>query len=424
MWASMKLFITMVALSLLSASCSPVRWVKLQDYLFVESAAANARYDAMRGDGKSLVYFPVQTQEGHLSIQVVDLSNTSSNATVEVVNSADLNYGSGQLTVYGSELTETGILLLCILNKNTILGLDMNSLKIVLEIPGIAAPNDIAASPTDPNVFFVAGGTGLYVDQQNVSDSLIAAIPTIGVIYKIDISDQSVTSVPTAVPLNALAGIVGVPDGQLLVSQLYNVVSLPLNNTDSVSGDAVLVPSREVYSCAGSSLWDDCYLADNLIYSADSSTLVIALYRKTSQSVAAVLAGSYAIPTFMWFVGKCASVVLDFLTGYAPAFADSGLHRWFHSMDSFADVHFMLVDVNTGEQRRIRLDSSVLQPPDGTSFDGHVTHVHRHAGHIVLVNFLSSWVMVLEERALLEGRLHGTSLRGRRQDNSRTNRWW
>jgi hypothetical protein len=29
-----------------------------------------------------------------------------------------------------------------------------------------------------------------------------------------------------------------------------------------------------------------------------------------------------------------------------------------------------------------------------------VTHVHHHAGKIVLVNFLSKWVLVLDERVL------------------------
>jgi hypothetical protein len=400
----------------LEPSPDAVQWLLLSDFQFVESAAASALYDRLRGDGKCMIYITVQGEDRSASIQGFDLAETSKNSPSPAFFMPDLPLSDTDrsITPYGSVLSDTGILAICAYNANDILGVDLSTGRTAFEVRSVPCPNDVCFNPTDNNILFVAGGTGVW----DAAGELTAAIPPHGAIYMVNLSDGAVTDL--AVPgLHALSGVACTAH-TLLVSQLHSITAVPLpafevtslgtepDTSVSIEGghpvreaDPVGISStRVLWECTAEDT-DRCYLADNLSW-WEESQLLVALYREITPFAAALLQHSY-VSTAMYFLGKALTTAYMYcVEGRVSPLSDAELLPWFHTLDVFPRVHFELFDVNTGDRRHFELDCSGLKTPDGSIFDGHVTHVHHHAGKIVLVNFLSKWVLVLDERVLRE----------------------
>jgi hypothetical protein len=395
----------------------------MHDFQFAESAAANAQYDEARKDEKNMVYIVVQATDRTVSIQGFDLSDQNRNSLSPGFSVSGLLLGdaSHEITPYGSILSDTGILALTAYNANFILGVDLNTGLTVFQVSNIPCPNDICFHPDNENILFVAGGAGIWSSDSHLS----VAIPSHGAIYRVDLRDGAVRAL--SVPgLHALSGIACTAEA-LLVSQLYSVITVPLGLPPQPSAAAaglnysgesrtrhpLLLPGTERAPEVGSQLlWEcttehatRCFLADNLSW-WEGDQLIVAIYREISPFVAALLQHRY-VSDVLYVLGKALTAAYLYCAeSRTSAFSDAELLPWFHTLDVFPRVHFELLDANTGDRLHIELNCRRLKTPDGSIFDGHVTHVHHHAGKIIFVNFLSKWALVLEDSAVHSALAH------------------
>lgn len=129
------------------------RFKKLHDFTFVESCASNAKFDKLRNDGMSNIYLAVQNKDMKVSIRSIDVSNDSVVTDTMVMN-VSLQDGTVELTVFGSDLTNDGILWLTVFNQNKIIALDLVKKELIHQFDEIACPNDLCVSIEDPNIIY------------------------------------------------------------------------------------------------------------------------------------------------------------------------------------------------------------------------------------------------------------------------------
>ena len=171
------------------------------EFGFVESCGINRDFDILRGDGKELIYLPVQLKDLRLTIVSIDMKAPGDGAE-EVMKVPDINHRES-LSGFGCDLTGDGILWVCVFNLNLIAGIclplkGVREGSVIHKIPNIPAPNDVCYS-ADEKVLYVASGTFFnnalvsncrWFCWQNkaakISNSAIAA-PAYGQVYKIDI---------------------------------------------------------------------------------------------------------------------------------------------------------------------------------------------------------------------------------------------
>jgi len=118
--------------------------------------------------------------------------------------------GDTDNTVFGCALTSTGVLYLCIWNKNCIIRLDLNNdsnevATATMEIP-IPAPNDVCVDPSNEDILYTAGG--------NVSKIGMMSQSSFGVVTKVVIDSSNKTFEKSVVKkgLTTLAGIEAIND--------------------------------------------------------------------------------------------------------------------------------------------------------------------------------------------------------------------
>ena len=68
--------------------------------------------------------------------------------------------------------------------------------------------------------------------------------------------------------------------------------------------------------------------------------------------------------------------------------------------DEYRDITFFLYDTKTDFRCHFKFDSK--QFSKSYEFDGHVTHVHRHGGRVIFVNFKSRYILTLDEKTFLQ----------------------
>ena len=85
------------------------RFKKLREFSFVESCTSNANFDKLRNDGMSNIYLAVQNKDMKVSIRSIDVSNDSVVTDTMVMN-VSLKDGTDEVTVFGSDLTDDGII--------------------------------------------------------------------------------------------------------------------------------------------------------------------------------------------------------------------------------------------------------------------------------------------------------------------------
>jgi hypothetical protein len=65
--------------------------------------------------------------------------------------------------------------------------------------------------------------------------------------------------------------------------------------------------------------------------------------------------------------------------------------------------------VVSGKKWHFKIARSALNLPADSTFDGHVTHVQRHGGKLVFVNFKSNAVLVLDDAVVAAAMADGSS---------------
>jgi hypothetical protein len=235
------------------------------DVTFVESVACNRDWDAKRKDGKAMVYFPTSSN-GQLSVRAFDV-NEQLPVTSLVMNVSLGHDCPSDLSSYGSKLSADGILWVCVFNANKVVGIDLKSKSVKSVLSDIPCPNDLCFDSADPNILYVAAGTGVtvpFISTRCSGESLLAAFPVTGRIYKIDIAACTSKLALEGRGLHALAGI-GCSNGTLLITQLFEMRTIstsaisrdPLAPTAAVwEGDEVGDGSKYVFA-DNVSAWDD-----------------------------------------------------------------------------------------------------------------------------------------------------------------------
>jgi len=69
--------------------------------------------------------------------------------------------------------------------------------------------------------------------------------------------------------------------------------------------------------------------------------------------------------------------------------------------DKYDDVTFLLYDTLTDKRCHFKFDSKNFDR-EKFGFDGHVTHVARHGGRVIFVNFKSRYLLTLRESTFIE----------------------
>lgn len=123
------------------------------DVFFMESLAQSSFRE-----GK-IAYVPVGrnirgAEEAH--IYSISLDSDQAKHVAGPVMAPD---GSKDITIFGSALSDDGILYLCAFNRNSILAFDMKTIgedvapkemKCTIEYAGVPSPNDVCTDPNDP----------------------------------------------------------------------------------------------------------------------------------------------------------------------------------------------------------------------------------------------------------------------------------
>lgn len=321
------------------------------------------------------------------SINVADSTLLSDTFEMHVI----LSDGTDKLTAFGSRLSATGTMWLCIFNRNVIVGVNVVTKQIEHEFFNVGCPNDICLSPEDSDILFVAGGASIRSPHNltKSSDETLAVLPPVGRIYSIDVKQKKVETFHSE-DLHSLAGIEGM-NGQVFISQLYEVLTISSKQKSKAES---IWQGTEVGS------GKDCFFSDNLSI-WDERTVASSIYRQIDARSAATMKESF-VSSVGWSIGKIVTSVANLFTGAPNALDNAELLLDFSEQDAFEDVHFFLFDsLDVTKRWHFKMDNKSLNMPPGCTFDGHVTHVARHGGKVIFVNFKSNYVMLLEETAVL-----------------------
>eukprot|EP00934_Nitzschia_sp_Nitz4_P006815 Nitzschia sp. Nitz4//scaffold329_size19327//7258//8508//NITZ4_008727-RA/size19327-processed-gene-0.15-mRNA-1//-1//CDS//3329547993//6805//frame0 len=126
-----------------------------EDTFFMESMAQNAKYKP------GVAFVPAQRMvNGKVEMHVYTMTATSTVAEhyLGPISVA----GTTHVSVFGSALSSDGILWLCAFNRNSVIGLKLDTPEVAeafVEIPNMASPNDVCIDNDDESVLYVVGGT-------------------------------------------------------------------------------------------------------------------------------------------------------------------------------------------------------------------------------------------------------------------------
>jgi hypothetical protein len=186
-----------------------------EDFLFVESAAYNADFDINN------FFIPIQRADHKLYVYKANVDDVKVSLKCGPIILKDPKLTDKQkveLTPFGCELDSNGRLWICIFNRNLLIAVDLSSSSnIVTHEVSVHAPNDVTIDKHDKNVLYVVTGQkrGLFTDA------------TAGRVEKLIVRggcDYTKTEISTR--HNTLAGIEVTKDGEIFVSQLYDIFKL------------------------------------------------------------------------------------------------------------------------------------------------------------------------------------------------------
>ena len=369
------------------------RFKKLREFSFVESCTSNANFDKLRNDGMSNIYLAVQNKDMKVSIRSIDVSNDSVVTDTMVMN-VSLKDGTDEVTVFGSDLTDDGILWLSAFNVNKIIALDLVKKELIHEFDDIPCPNDLCISMQDPNIIYVAGGSDVDIPKMSLKSSeqklavtqQLAVTPVFGQIYAINVKNKTVKNTN----INSLATLAGICElnNTIVVSELYAIKAIKTNS---------FFRRKPVKIWHGTSIGDgeQCYLSDN-IKRWDEYRATVSIYRSVSKAEVEVMENRY-LSLFGWSCGKAVTCIHNCFTGAPNELNNAELLISFSTGDVFVDVCFMIFDTRNNRPYHFKLDHKKLNIPPHVEFDGHVTHVQHHAGKIIFINFKSNHIMVLDD---------------------------
>jgi len=334
------------------------------------------------------VYLAVQNESMKVSIRSINVSDDSVETDTFVMNVSLLD-GTDKVTVFGSDLTDDGILWLTIFNFNKIIAVDLVKKELKHQFDDIPCPNDLCISMENPHIIYVAGGSDIDIPQtgsKSSSDEL-AVTPVFGHIFEINSKDKTVKNVHSS-GLSTIAGI-GELDNTILVSELYDIKSMKKNTS---------FHSKPTIVWQGTSIDDGelCYLTDN-IKRWDEYRATIAIYRTISAAEKEIMENRY-LSLFGWSCGKALTCIHNCFTGAPNDLNNAELLIAFSTGDVFVDVCFLIFDTRNNRPYHFKLDHKKLNIPPHVEFDGHVTHVSHHANKIIFVNFKSDHIMILDDK--------------------------
>mmetsp|Transcript_11371 Transcript_11371/g.32644 ORF Transcript_11371/g.32644 Transcript_11371/m.32644 type:complete len:439 (+) Transcript_11371:170-1486(+) len=272
-----------------------------EDTVFMESAAMNAAYKP------GVAYIPCQrvlpTDDGDTVLEsfVYSIDPANSKEATLVIGPLANPYGDKDVTIFGSALTSTGLLILCCFNRNSLLVYDLETVEqgdgmtpvsCELEIPDLPSPNDVCVDPKDETLLYVAGG------------SFRACVPlcccvtftnsAYGKVFsaKMDYENKVATVDEVAAGFDVLAGI-EVVDNKLWVAQLYDVFTLNQDKSGVNGGQRT--------AWLGHDTQGSTWMADNVDVFDDDKILFPA-YSTVPQSTAEnVMTRNFLVSAFLFY---------------------------------------------------------------------------------------------------------------------------
>lgn len=390
--------------------CSSGNFIKL-DCSQVCVCASNKGYDTRRGDGRTMVYFPVQCKDGAVRVRAIDLSNLGT--PFENVMDVVLSDGTKTMSIAGCKLDDNGCLWICVVDKNMLIGCDLVSRSITTEIKeSIVSPRDVCFSEQDPTILYVVGGSTAvdYSPFMYRSIGEQTVLPVIGQIYHVNASTKAVNIVLTNGGLRSPAGIASARDKKLCVSQLYELREVDLNAVGQdkrvgESSDRSSTDHRLTAVAWNAEVADDCYLMDK-ISRWDDNMFVGALYRRMDKVESRRMKTS---------VAKRKDSLFSFCLGPSTKSQVAIVAAEKSTADHCT---FVVFHANSPQQRHL-MSFPVIHIPHSRAtkdFDGHCTQVLRHGGKLVFVCCKSSSVLVMDDvhvdAAVASGSASSSSAKG------------
>lgn len=397
------------------------------DTFFMESLARNEVFDA------ETAYVPVERfangrEETHL-YKMMSTSTVAEHVAGPILTPGDQ---SMDLTVFGSALSDTGVLYLALWNRNSILVCDLNDMPTVAstwtcqdEIKSIPAPNDVAVA--EDGTLFVAGGRFVSIlgGFGKFSNSAV------GRVYRVDATSQKVDVI--ARQLNVLSGIevvLGSSKENVQVAQLFDMVTLDgtvapdptwkVWLTDAVHFMFDLLGISKVLDSGVSVIWsgtkgEDVWLADNIDV-FDAETLVCPAFDTASRlEVKAALQRNVLSSIGLFFLQLWTAIVegefdllseirdpevlLSFSNTFIDGSPDEPVRLIFWNAENKNDfVHFEIDLVQTRQDNPPRdifdRDGELLGQRQ--FFNEQVTHVARLGDKLACVNFEQPRVLLFD----------------------------
>ena len=366
---------------------STTQFKSLSDFGFIESCACNPQFDILRNDNKHNIYLPVKDKDEKLSIRSIDVSNDELTSDTFIMNVILLD-GSDLLTCFGCDLSDNGILWLCIFNYNKILGVDLLKRTVSYQFDNVPCPNGICRSLIDSNLLYVCGGASIRnpFNSPDAKDDTIAVAPTIGVLYMLNIKDVSCKTIMSK-GLDSQAGIVELK-GKLFSSQLYDIVLKEGNHIKRIWDGTKVGDGGKCYLSDNLTIWDDRRFVSSIYRSIPTDSLIGLKNKQLA------LAG--------WSMGKLITSISNCMTCVPNNELDNAeLLMSFSTQDVFTDTCFMIYDVVNKQPMHFQLDHSKLNIPANVSFDGHVTHVCHYHGKVIFINFKSCHILLIDDKQIL-----------------------
>ena len=316
----------------------------------------------------SNIYLAVQNKDMKVSIRSIDVSNDSVVIDTMVMN-VSLQDGTVELTVFGSDLTNDGILWLTVFNQNKIIALDLVKKELIHQFDEIACPNDLCVSIEDPNIIYAVAGSDIDIpkmslksfDQKLAVTQQLAVTPVFGQIYVINAKNKTVKNIN----INSFATLAGIGElnNTIVVSELYAIKTIKTNT---------FFRTKPAIVWHGTSIGDgeQCYLSDN-IKRWDEYRATVSIYRSVSKSEVELMENSY-LALFGWSCGKAVTCIHNCFTGAPNKLNNAELLLSFSTGDVFVDVCFMILDTRNNHPYHFKLDNKKLNIPPHVEFDGHV----------------------------------------------------
>ncbi len=287
-----------------------------------------------------------------------------------------------------------------------IAGIDLVKQEVIHEILNVPCPYHICICQSNPDYLYVTCGSSFEFsealldrhdfDRNPQSQSTLQA-EAFGCISIIHTVSERVTKVHNTY-LSSLSGI-ECSDKELYYTQLFEVCKVEHQFIDE---DDCVVKAKPDVAWTGSSVGmrDKCYLVDN-ISKWDENIFLATIYKSISLSAENTLRKKYLAPR-MQYLWKLKTGILNYLFSAQNNIATTVVEipQAFNDTAEFSDCCFMLYD--SVLDRVWNMKMAVPTVPDVVDFDGHITHVQRHGGKLILINYKSKNVLLVDESAVID----------------------